>query len=122
MRKYFDITKLTLITILTPFQANAAAAPIPCWANQDDSLVIEKLDFKNYQVHFRHKFLPVKCRCYVGTGGDVVAGADILNLWIKTWEQENHLILGLDTEISLPLRNQQCEVGLPSLYYARKFF
>ena len=121
MNRYFGIITLSLITILAPFQANAAAPILPCWANQDNSLVIEKLDFENYQVHFRHKFLPIKCHCFIGTGGDVVANEVILNLWIETWEQENKLVLGVDTSISLPLQNEQCEIGLPSLYFARKF-
>jgi hypothetical protein len=121
MNKYFDIITLSVLTILAPFQGNAAAPMLPCWANQNDSFVIEKLDFENYQVHFRHKFLPVKCQCYIGSGGDIVAGESILNLWIKKWEQDNKLILGVDTSISLSLQNEQCEIGLPSLYFARKF-
>lgn len=120
MHRSFDIITLTLLITLVPLHGNAVAA-FPCWANHDDSLVVEKLDFENYQVHFRHKFLPLRCRCYVGTGGDVVASDDILKLWIKTWEQENKLSLGIDTEISLPLQHEQCELGLPSLYFARKF-
>ena len=121
MHKYFDIIKLTLITILAPFQANAAAALLLCCANHDESLVVEKVDVTSSQVHFRHKFLPLKCHCYVGTGGNVVADDEIVSLWIKTWEQENNFNLGIDTEISLPLQNQQCELGLPSVFFARKF-
>lgn len=107
------IVVVTLTIFAAPIKANAVIAAMPCLSNYHDQYLVDNLDFDNYAVQFRHKWLPIKCTCYLGSGGDVVFSNDFLDRLINEWRQENDFELGVSTSVALPLQNEQCSTSYP---------